>query len=76
MAFLSSGTNSWTKTIDITNQDTSLTFKTAGKYVDKNISPNIHIPGINLERNSNFYISDGINTWNWSVDASGNVTIT
>lgn len=50
-------------------------FDTANKYVDKNIKVDVNVPGMNLYENQTFYINDGINTWTWSIDDSGNVLI-
>lgn len=61
---------------EVTTKSKKLTANTAKKYVDKDIIVDISVPGMNLSNSQTFYINDGIYTWNWTVDGSGNVTIT
>lgn len=75
MATLTRNTN-WTASADQTSQTRTYTFSTANKMVDKNISLTVNVNYLELGNNSTFVLNDGINTWTWTKDANGNVTIT
>lgn len=65
----------WVDTAIQTKIDASYTLSTAKKYVDRDINLEINVPGMVLENGQAFYITDTLNTWNWSIDDDGNVLI-
>ena len=74
-----------TGTISLTQQNSVLTFSTQTKYVPKNITMNINIPGIVIPKPTsgynNFYITvpNGGNntvTFYFNIDSNGNTTVT
>lgn len=70
------GVEMWMNSETQTKPSQSYIFGTQGVYVDSPIRLVVNVPGVILGNNQTFYVNDGINTWNWSVDANGNVSIT
>lgn len=70
----------WNGTVEQTTQSTTYIFSTAKKYVDKDLSLNITIPGIKLKKGQTFYIESIEGTgpkFVWTCDAvTGEITVT
>ena len=75
MSQLIDGSNTASATEEQTSLSQTYTFNTIGSFVEKNIKLTVEVPGVNLNNGDSFYINDGIYTWNWQIDSSGNVTI-
>lgn len=71
----------WYDTVTIEKQTGSFTIWTNNTYLDRNIRLNYEIPGVRLDNSSSFYITvpngsgDPV-TFHFTVDSSGNTTIT
>ncbi len=85
MANFNSNSEKWYDTAIITTQNGKFTIPTKNKYVNRNIELNYNIPGMILPKPSSgettFYITvpnglSGNITFNFTVDANGNTTIT
>lgn len=49
---------------------------TAAGWIDSSkTSSTQYVTGVNIENNKTFVLQDPLNTWTWTVDANGNVTI-
>lgn len=65
----------WSASPSQTKISKTYTMDTKNKYLSDDIKMTINVNKIELDNGQTFQIVDPLNTWTWSVDASGNVLI-
>lgn len=78
MSTFTNGTK-WTGTINPDTKTSKLTIPVGSKYNAKDIEVNVQIDGIKLKNGESFWVQTGTDTttrWIFSLDTSGNLTVT